>query len=162
MASTGTIVITTGGTVMADAQQLFRDAQLRAFRASPVVVPPPPRPQPQTFSTLGVVVLAIGAGVLGAYMLDLHSHRCEACNHKWWHLGAFNLGDPVAHTCKCGTVQWWKDGMPHVFRDVLRTTSTDATRARIALAAPPPQPALVASTPPAAMTLPPSPLHGRY
>jgi hypothetical protein len=144
--------------VMADAPQIIRDAR---FRASPTFVPP--RPQPQTFNTLGVIVLAVGVGVLGAYMLDWHGHQCEACSHKWRHLGAFNLGDPASHTCsKCGTVQWWKDGMPHVFRDVLRTTSTDATRARIALAAPPPTPALVASTPPAAMTLPAQSLEGRY
>lgn len=70
---------------------------------------------------LGTIAIAIGVGVLGAYMLDLHSHTCEACGHRWRHLGAFNLGDPAAHSCsKCGTVQWWKDGSPHVFRDVLR------------------------------------------
>jgi hypothetical protein len=70
---------------------------------------------------LGTIAIAVGVGMLGAYMLDLHSHTCEACGHRWRHLGAFNLGDPVAHTCsKCGTVQWWKDGAPHVFRDVLR------------------------------------------
>ena len=35
-------------------------------------------------------------------------------------MGAFHVGDPASHTCsKCGTVQWWKDGVPHVFRSVL-------------------------------------------
>ena len=83
-----------------------------------------PAPAPPTSSigcVLGTVAIAIGIGVLGAYMLDLHSHTCEACGHRWRHLGAFNLGDPGAHSCsKCGTVQWWKDGSPHVFRDPLR------------------------------------------
>jgi hypothetical protein len=83
---------------------------------------PPPRPYEAPLGTLTVMALAFGLGVFGAFMLDLHKHRCESCSYAWWHLGAFNLGDPVAHTCKqCGTVQWWKDGVPHVFRDVLRT-----------------------------------------
>jgi len=68
--------------------------------------------------TLGVIVLAFGIGVLGAYMLDLHSHQCCKCGHRWRHLGAFNLGDENAHRCaRCGTVQWWKDGVPHAYRD---------------------------------------------
>jgi len=67
---------------------------------------------------VGVIAIAVGVGVLGYYMLDGHSHRCEACGYRWRHLGAFNFGDPTAHTCKqCGTVQWWKDGFQHVFRD---------------------------------------------
>ena len=90
------------------------------------MVPPnnqkkPPRDPNSVSSMLGTIALAIGVGVIGAYALDLHSHSCEACGHKWRHLGVLNLGDPVAHSCKqCGTVQWWKDGMPHVFRTALR------------------------------------------
>ncbi len=69
---------------------------------------PPPS---SSFSTLGVVALALGIGVLGAYALDFHGHTCEACGRRWHHLGAFNLGDVAAHTCKqCGEVQWWKNG----------------------------------------------------
>jgi hypothetical protein len=70
--------------------------------------------------TLGVIAIAFGIGVLGAYVLDLHAHTCDACGRKWRHLGAFNGGDPTAHTCTCGMVQWWKDGAPHVFRSALR------------------------------------------
>lgn len=71
--------------------------------------------------TIGVIALAFGIGVVGAYMLDLHSHTCEACGHHWRHLGAFNLGDPDAHTCRrCGTVQWWKCGVPQVIKDAHR------------------------------------------
>lgn len=82
-------------------------------RAAPPAAPfgyratPPPSP---FGGTLGVIAIAFGIGVLGAYALDLHSHAC-ACGHKWRHLGAFNFGDLDAHTCKnCGTTQWWKDG----------------------------------------------------
>jgi len=72
----------------------------------------------KSLGVLGVLAIAVGAGVFGYYMLDGHTHTCEACSHRWRHLGAFNLGDPVSHTCKqCGTVQWWKDGFQHVFRD---------------------------------------------
>ena len=82
--------------------------------------PPTPAP-PSIGNMLGVIAIAVGVGVLGAYMLDMHSHTCEACGNRWRHLGAFNVGDPESHTCgKCGTVQWWKDGTPHVFRGVLR------------------------------------------
>jgi hypothetical protein len=60
--------------------------------------------------TLGVIALAFGIGVLGAYVFDLHSHTC-VCGNRWYHLGAFNMGDEAAHQCrKCGTVQWWKTG----------------------------------------------------
>lgn len=70
-----------------------------------------------SFGTLGVIAFAFGIGVLGAYMLDLHGHQCCKCGHRWRHLGAFNFGDEPAHTCvRCGTVQWWKDGIPHAFR----------------------------------------------
>jgi hypothetical protein len=82
--------------------------------------PPPRLPYQAPLGTLTVMALAFGLGVFGAYMLDLHNHRCSSCGNKWWHLGAFNLGDPASHTCKqCGTVQWFKDGAPHVFRNVL-------------------------------------------
>jgi hypothetical protein len=68
------------------------------------------------FGTLGIIALAFGIGVLGAYALDLHGHTC-ACGNRWYHLGAFNLGDEDSHRCsRCGTVQWWKNGAPHVFR----------------------------------------------
>jgi hypothetical protein len=68
-------------------------------------------PQPTVFNTIGVIAVAFGVGVLGAYMLGLHSHTCVECGHRWRHLGAFNLGDLEAHTCgRCGTVQWWKSG----------------------------------------------------
>ena len=77
-------------------------------------------PPPSLGNMLGVIAIAVGVSVLGYYALDGHSHVCESCGHRWRHLGVFNLGDPAAHTCKCGTVQWWKDGVPHVFRDVLR------------------------------------------
>jgi hypothetical protein len=82
---------------------------------------------PSIGKMLGIVALAIGVGVVGYYVLDGHSHSCESCGNRWRHLGAFNVGDPVAHTCKsCGTVQWWKDGVPHVFREVLRTPPSDS------------------------------------
>ena len=70
---------------------------------------------------LATVAITVGVVALGAYVFDWHAHQCEACGTRWRHLGAFNIGDPGAHACgKCGTVQWWKDGVPHVFRDVLR------------------------------------------
>lgn len=95
------------------------DASKKPWRALPE---PETEPSPSIGKMLGVVALALGVGVLGYYVLDGHSHTCEACGQRWRHLGAFNLGDPVAHTCgKCGTVQWWKDGVPHVFREVLRS-----------------------------------------
>lgn len=68
-------------------------------------------------STLGGLLLAIGLGAVGAYMLDLHGHTCEKCGRRWRHFGAFNLGDESSHTCaRCGEVQWWKCGAPHVLR----------------------------------------------
>lgn len=75
---------------------------------------------PSLGRVLGTIALAFGVGVLGYYMLDGHVHRCEACGTRWRHLGVFNHGDPRSHTCRCGTVQWWKDGVPHVFRSALR------------------------------------------
>ena len=87
----------------------------RSFQEEPASSPPP-----SLGNMLGVIVIAVGVGVLGYYALDGHSHTCESCGHRWRHLGAFNVGDPAAHSCKCGTVQWWKDGVPHVFREALR------------------------------------------
>ena len=70
---------------------------------------------------LATLAFTVGVVAFGLYALDLHGHRCEGCNHKWYHLGAFNAGDPASHTCRqCGAVQWWKDGVPHVFREALR------------------------------------------
>lgn len=66
-----------------------------------------------------LATIAITAGVVafGVYALDLHSHTCANCGHKWRHLGAFNLGDEESHTCaRCGQVQWWKCGTPHVLQ----------------------------------------------
>jgi len=78
-------------------------------------------PPPSIGTMLGTIAIAVGVGVLGYYMLDGHSHTCESCGHRWRHLGVINVGDPGSHTCgKCGTVQWWKDGVPHVFRDSIR------------------------------------------
>lgn len=100
---------------ISDAKRPWETSPWRSFQG------PSPSSPHSIGNMLGVVVIALGVGVLGYYMLDGHSHTCEACGHRWRHLGVFNLGDPVAHTCsKCHTVQWWKDGMPHVFRDVLR------------------------------------------
>jgi hypothetical protein len=82
----------------------------------------PPLKAQEPLGTLATLALVAGAVALGAYALDLHAHTCEGCGARWRHLGAFNLGDPSAHTCRtCGTVQWMKDGVPHVFRSVLRT-----------------------------------------
>jgi len=68
-----------------------------------------------------VLAITVGAVALGLYALDLHTHTCEGCGHSWRHLGAFNVGDPGAHTCdRCECVQWWKDGVPHVFRSALQ------------------------------------------
>lgn len=68
-------------------------------------------------STLGAIAIAVGIGVVGAYMLDLHGHTCDRCGRRWRHFGAFNLGDEASHTCsRCGEVQWWKCGTPHVLR----------------------------------------------
>lgn len=89
-------------------------------------VQPPPIASPSFVGTFGILALALGMGVIGAYMLDLHTHTCESCGHAWRHLGAFNTGDPISHTCaRCGTVQWWKDGVPHVFRGAIRNPPAD-------------------------------------
>jgi hypothetical protein len=76
--------------------------------------------------------IVVGVLALGAYALDLHGHTCEACGSKWRHLGAFNLGDPATHACQqCGTVQWWKDGTPHVYRNALHSAPPNPWTARI-------------------------------
>jgi hypothetical protein len=78
---------------------------------------PPPSASGSMGGTLGALAIAVGVGVLGAYMLDLHSHKCCRCGSRWRHFGAFNLGDEPSHTCsRCGVVQWWKCGVPHVLR----------------------------------------------
>lgn len=95
---------------------------------------PPIAPGPPSIgSMLSTMAIAVGIGVLGYYMLDGHSHTCEACGTRWRHLGIFNLGDPTAHTCTCGTVQWWKDGVPHVFRAVLRQPPSKVPDTRVAM-----------------------------
>lgn len=64
---------------------------------------------------LGAIAIAIGVGAIGAYALDYHRHHCDRCGSRWGHLGAFNLNDEESHTCaRCGQVQWWKCGAPHV------------------------------------------------
>jgi hypothetical protein len=76
------------------------------------------RPPERQLSTLGKIAVAVSMGVLGYYLLDGHGHTCEACGHRWRHLGAFNFGEVPAHACTmCGTVQFWKDGFKHVFPD---------------------------------------------
>lgn len=90
-------------------------------------------PAKKPIGAIGTIALVIGAGALTVYMLDLHSHRCEVCNYKWSHLGAFNLGSASAHSCKvCGTTQWFKDGVQHVFRDPLHSTPSSAPNTPVA------------------------------
>lgn len=75
-----------------------------------------PKQKPGWVNTLEVFAIAIGVGMFGAYMLDMHSHTCQACGNRWRHLGAFNFGEVKAHTCaKCGTVEWWKCGYQGAF-----------------------------------------------
>ena len=69
--------------------------------------------------TLLIAAGALAIGVAGAYVLDLHSHECERCGHRWSHLGAFNAGAEPAHTCaRCGALQWWKVGVPPHVREL--------------------------------------------
>ena len=90
--------------------------QLPPWRSSHASPPaPPPK---KSLSVFGVIALAVGAGALGYYVLDGHSHTCDRCGHRWRHLGAFNFADLGAHTCaRCGAEQFWKDGFQHVFPD---------------------------------------------
>lgn len=78
----------------------------------------PAEPEAVSFGgVMGALAVAIGLGVLGVHMLDLHGHQCDRCGRRWRHFGAFNLGDEKSHTCGgCGEVQWWKCGAPHVLR----------------------------------------------
>ena len=85
-----------------------------------------PKP-PSIGNMLGTIAIAVGIGVFGYYVLDGHAHTCEGCGHSWRHLGVFNHGDPSSHSCaKCGCVQWWKDGVPHVFRSALQQPPSKA------------------------------------
>lgn len=80
-----------------------------------------PAPESSPLGMLATLAISAGLAVVGLYALDLHHHVCESCGNKWRHLGALSQGDPKAHTCsRCQTVQWIKDGVPHVFREVLR------------------------------------------
>jgi hypothetical protein len=69
-----------------------------------------------------VLMIAAGAlalGVVGARVLDHHSHACDRCGCRWSHLGAFNGGNVPAHSCpRCGWVQWWKEGVPPQIREL--------------------------------------------
>lgn len=91
--------------------------------------PPAPPPKPQ--HPLVSAAIVVGVLALGAYALDLHTHTCEACGRRWRHLGVFNFGDPTTHTCLCGTVQWWKNGTPHVYRNALHTAPPNPWTARM-------------------------------
>lgn len=85
------------------------------------------RPPERQLSFFGKLAVTVGLGVLGYYLLDGHSHTCEACGKRWRHLGAFNFGEVPAHTCAvCGTVQFWKDGFKHVFPDSAQRTAPSA------------------------------------
>ena len=94
---------------------------------------------PSTLGVIGGLASVVGLAAIGAHMLDLHGHCCEGCGHRWKHFGAFNLNDEESHRCsRCGTVQWWKDGAPHVMHG-----STHAPAAQR-----PPQPAAYAPAAP--------------
>ena len=91
------------------------------------------KPTPTSFGgTLGVIALAFGVGIVGAYMLDAHAHTCDSCGYRWRHLGAFNVGDEDAHRCKaCGVVQWWKCGVPQMIKDAHRAGPTSVGHASL-------------------------------
>src|SRR4029077_19202209 len=104
--------IITGGRSMANPQwpSFPQSAPRRSSQESPAK-------STKSLGVFGTLALVVGAGGLGAYMLDLHTHKCEKCGKSWRHLGAFNLGDEASHTCPCcGQVQWWKCGAPHVLQ----------------------------------------------
>lgn len=106
-------------------------------------------PAPVSFThVLGALAVAVGLGVLGAHMLDLHGHQCDRCGRRWRHFGAFNLGDEASHTCSdCGQVQWWKCGTPHVMRGsqyvATPTTPVAPTVAALPAARPPMLPSML-------------------
>lgn len=80
---------------------------------------------------ISVSIGALVVGVVGA-VLDWHGHQCDACGHRWRHLGKFAVGNADKHTCaRCGTMQWWKCGVPPEVR---------ALHAAYVPAAPPPMP----------------------
>jgi len=88
---------------------------------------PPQDNRPPWAKVLGVAVVAVGVGVIGAFALDLHSHQCDQCGKRWWHLGSFNVGDKTAHTCAmCGDVQWWKGSVAPGMRQRFNSTGHDA------------------------------------
>lgn len=87
-----------------------------ASQSAPSSQSTPPK-STKPMGMFATIALLVGAGALGAYMLDLHGHTCDKCGQRWRHFGAFNLGDEDSHTCaRCGQVQWWKCGAPHVLR----------------------------------------------
>lgn len=107
---------------------------------------------PRSFfgSTLGVIGVALGLGVIGAFALDLHSHTCDKCGRKWRHLGAFNAGDERAHSCPaCGEAQWWKTGASPAQRDRLLV---DQATAGLPMQEMPPN--TIAAPPPSAIAAP--------
>ncbi len=120
----------------------------------------PKEPAPVSFgATLGGLAIAVGLGVLGAYMLDLHGHTCDRCGLRWRHFGAFNLGDEKSHTCsRCGEVQWWKCGAPHVIRgsQFVSSPTVPAAPSMLPASEMPPSAALASATytAPAALAAP--------
>src|SRR5262249_21778789 len=56
-----------------------------AHAAPPKAAAPPSKSKP--ISTLTVIAVAFGVGVAGYYLLDGHTHTCEACGYRWRHLG---------------------------------------------------------------------------
>jgi hypothetical protein len=101
-----------------------RSIPTRDISMAKIPLMPPPTPSGPFGGTLGALAIAVGIGVLGAYMLDMHGHTCARCGRRWRHFGAFNFGDEQSHTCTCGQVQWWKCGMPHVLRGSQFVTPT--------------------------------------
>jgi hypothetical protein len=142
-ASTGRGSIITEGTMASPPRQTaVPNTPWRTFQG-----PAAPAPSGVSFGgTLTALAIAVGLGVLGAHMLDLHGHTCDRCGRRWVHLGAFNLGDEQSHTCaRCGEVQWWKCGAPHVLRG-----------SEIAAYQPFPRAAAASPLPPAAYPAPPT------
>lgn len=110
---------TSGGSTAGRSTTITGATSMTSAQRYPFPVPPTGRPPQEPASpSLGVfssLAILVGVGVLGAYMLDLHSHTCEGCGKRWRHFGAFNFDDAQSHTCAhCGQVQWWKCGAPHV------------------------------------------------